>query len=65
MKNIKLISAAALLIAATGAYASETDGVSPDAWLKQTAISQQVQAPAPVASGAAVKADQNTQAVTP
>jgi hypothetical protein len=65
MKNIKLISAAALLVAATGAYANEFDGVAPDAWVKQTAISQQLPAPAPVASGAQVKADQNTQAVTP
>jgi nitrogen regulatory protein PII-like uncharacterized protein len=65
MKNVKLISAAALLIAATGAYATEFDGVAPDAWVKQTAISQQVQAPAPVASGAAVKADQNNQTVVP
>jgi nitrogen regulatory protein PII-like uncharacterized protein len=65
MKNVKLISAAAFLIAATGAYATEFDGVAPDAWVKQTAISQQVQAPAPVASGAAVKADQNTPAIVP
>jgi hypothetical protein len=65
MKNIKLISADALLVAATGAYANEFDGVAPDAWVKQTAISQQLPAPAPVASGAQVKADQNTQAVTP
>jgi hypothetical protein len=66
-KNTSLITASALiaLIAATGAYADETNGVAPDAWLKQTAISQQAPAPAPVASGAAVKADQNTQAVTP
>jgi hypothetical protein len=65
MKNVKLISAAVLLAAATGAFANEFDGVAPDAWIKQTAISQQLSAPAPVASGAQVKADQNTQAVTP
>jgi nitrogen regulatory protein PII-like uncharacterized protein len=66
-KNTALISASALiaLMAATGAWANEYDGVAPDAWVKQTAISQQLPAPAPVASGAQVKADQNTQAVTP
>jgi nitrogen regulatory protein PII-like uncharacterized protein len=64
----RLIAASVLATAAAGAFASEYDGVAPDAWLKQTAVSQQVQAPAPVA--AAAKADsrvseQTNQAVTP
>ena len=67
MKNIKLISAAALLVAASsGAFATETDGVADNAWLKQTAISQQ--APAPAAAAAADTSritEQSNQAVTP
>ena len=63
MKNIKIITAAALLAAASGAFATEFDGVAPDAWLKQAAVSQQ--APAPVAAGAATVSSQSTQAVTP
>jgi len=59
----KIITAAALLIAATGAYANEFDGVSPDAWLKQAAVQQT--APAPAAAAATVRSEQNNQAVQP
>ena len=63
----KLIAAAFALTAATGAFASQDDGNADNAWLKQTAVSQQAsQAPAPVAASGAVKTvDSNTQAVTP
>ena len=67
MKNIKLLStlgAAALLVAATGAFASEGEALADNAWLTQVAISQT--APAPVAAAGDAKAiDLNTQAVTP
>ncbi len=68
MKNVKLISAALLLAAASGAaFAGELDGKSDNAWLQQTAISQQ--APAPVAAAAPKQesrvTDQSSQAVTP
>jgi hypothetical protein len=63
MKTTKLLAAATLLIAATGAFANEFDGVAPDAWIKQTAISQQ--APAPVAAASDKASSQTTQAVTP
>jgi len=64
MKNIKLLSAAALLIAATGAFAAEGEALADNAWLKQAAISQS--APAPVAAAGDAKAvNLNTQAVTP
>ena len=64
-KNTSLITASALiaLMAATGAWANEFDGVAPDAWIKQTAISQQ--APAPTAAASDKASSQNTQAVTP
>ena len=64
-KNTSLISASALiaLMAATGAWANEFDGVAPDAWVKQTAISQQ--APAPVAAASDKVSSQTNQAVTP
>jgi hypothetical protein len=68
MKTTKLLIASTLLVAATGAFASEFDGVAPDAWVKQTAISQQVQAPAPVAAAAKAQvrtSEQSNQAVTP
>ena len=63
----KLLAAAVALTAASGAFANEFDGVAPDSWLKQTAISQP-QAPAPVASGTQVTvktSEQSNQAVTP
>jgi len=64
MKSLKLVSAAALLIAATGAYASEGDAQTDNAWLTQAAVSQQ--APAPVAAAGDAKAvNLSTQAVTP
>jgi len=63
MKTTKLLAAATLLVAATGAFANEFDGVAPDAWVKQTAISQQ--APAPTAAASDKASSQNTQAVTP
>ena len=63
MKTTKLLAAAALLVAATGAFANEFDGVAPDAWVKQTAISQQ--APAPVAAASDKVSSQTSQAVTP
>lgn len=47
-KSIKLVSAAALLFAAAGAYAGSDDGTSDEAWLQQSQISQS--APAPTAS---------------
>jgi hypothetical protein len=57
MNAIKLLSAAALLVAAsTSAFASGEDGKSDNAWLAQTPISQVKvarQAPAPAASAAA------------
>ncbi len=66
MKSIKLISAAVLFAAASGAFAGELDGVADNSWLKQTAISQQ--APAPVAASANTQSrvsEQSNQAVTP
>jgi hypothetical protein len=63
MKTTKLLAAATLLVAATGAFASEFDGVAPDAWVKQTAISQQ--APAPTAAASDKASTQTNQAVTP
>jgi len=60
MKTIKLLSAAALLVAASSsAFASGEDGKSDNAWLVQTPIAQSVavrQAPAPTASAAARQA---------
>ena len=66
MNSIKFLTAAALLAAATSsAFASELDGKADNAWLEQTAISQQVQAPAPIAAAAdtkqAVQSDSATQ----
>jgi hypothetical protein len=63
MKTTKLLAAATLLVAATGAFANEFDGVAPDAWVKQTAISQQ--APAPTAAASDKVSSQTNQAVTP
>jgi nitrogen regulatory protein PII-like uncharacterized protein len=63
----KLLAASIALTAATGAFANEFDGVAPDSWLKQTAISQQP-APAPVAAAAKAEvrtSEQSNQAVTP
>jgi hypothetical protein len=61
------IAASVSALAATGAFANEIDGVAPDAWLKQTAISQP-QAPAPTAAAAKAEvrtSGQSNQAVTP
>ena len=78
MNAIKTFTVAALLAtAATGAFASEVDGVSDHAWLNQTQISQTAAvrpAPAPVAaagtrqdraSNAAGQFDNLSTAVTP
>jgi hypothetical protein len=64
-KNTSLITASALiaLMAATGAWANEFDGVAPDAWVKQTAINSQ--APAPTAAASDKVSTQTYQAVTP
>jgi len=60
----KIITAAVLLAAATGAFATEFDGTAPDAWLKQATVQQT--APAPAAAGAAVRvSEQNSKAVQP
>jgi hypothetical protein len=50
MKNVKLLTAAALLFAAAGAYAGTDDGN-----VQTTSVQQQIsqQAPAPVAAGSA------------
>ena len=65
MNSIKLLSAAVLLaVASSGAFASELDGVSDNAWLNQAPASQAVavrQAPAPAAS-AAVRQDRQGNA---
>jgi len=61
------IAASVSTLAATGAFANEIDGIAPDSWLKQTAISQQP-APAPVAAAAKAEvrtSEQSNQAVTP
>ena len=60
----KIITATALLFAATGAFANEFDGVSPDAWLKQATVQQT--APAPSAAAGEVRvSEQNSKAVQP
>jgi len=62
----QLFAATLALTAATGAFASETDGAADNAWLKQVAISQS--APAPTATAASRDnrvVDQSNQAVTP
>jgi len=53
MKNAKLLTAAALLLAAAGAYAGSDDGnVEQNVRSKQVAANQQQKpAPAPVAAG--------------
>ena len=51
MNSLKLISATALLaLAASSAFATEFDGKADNAWLTQTAVSQQAKAPAPTAA---------------
>ena len=66
MNSIKLLSAAALLaVVSSGAFASELDGVSDNAWLNQTQISQTASvrpAPAPTAA-AGVRQDRESNAV--
>jgi len=64
MNSLKLISATLLLAtAASGGFASEFDGKADNAWLAQTAISQQVAAPAPTAAaGQAKDVDQSAAA---
>jgi hypothetical protein len=52
MKNVKLLTAAALMFAAAGAYAGSDDGnVEQNVRSNQVAANQKAQAPAPVASG--------------
>lgn len=68
-KTIKLVSAAALLVAATGAFASEGDSNADNQWISQAVASQTAtpvatSAPAPVAAAGAVRSS-NNQAVTP
>ena len=59
MNSLKLISATALLaLATTSAFASEFDGKADNAWLTQTAISQQGKAPAPTAAAGYDKQDE-------
>jgi hypothetical protein len=69
-KTIKFISAATLLVAASGAFASEGDANADNAWINQAVASQtatpvvSASAPAPVAAAGSVRAS-NTQTVTP
>jgi hypothetical protein len=69
-KTIKFISAAALLVAASGAFASEGDANADNAWINQAVASQNAtpvatsSAPAPVAAAGSVRTS-NTQTVTP
>lgn len=58
-KTIKLLSAAALLFTAAGAYAGSDDGTSDDAWLQQHPVSRQ--APAPVSASAPGSHAQSTE----
>ena len=52
MKNVKLLTAAALMLTAFGAYAGSDDGnVEQNVRSNQVAANQKVSAPAPVASG--------------
>ncbi|HEX4328965.1 MAG TPA: hypothetical protein VH105_19385 [Burkholderiales bacterium] len=52
MKNVKLLTAAALMFTALGAYAGTDDGnVEQNVRSNQVAANQKASAPAPVASG--------------